>query len=181
MPCCFKCGSRAEGVAAITADVIIRTIGPGGLTAQDLAATADIYFRAVRQGTQDHYTERQRAAWAPQTSDPAVWADRLNGQTVFIAESAGDIVGFVSLRPDRNVDFCFVDPAWHRLGIGHRLLAALEKRARKDCLTILSADVSLAADRLFLGQGWIMVKEQSVTTNGVNLTNFRMEKTIDAA
>lgn len=159
----------------MTPDLRIRPADP-----QDPAKTAGIFFRAVRDGTRDAYDERQRAAWAPGIPDATAWTDRLRDQTVFVAETAGDIVGFVALRPAGHVDLIFVAPEWHRLGIGRHLLDELERHARAQGLLLLSADVSLSAKRLFLGHGWRVLKAQSVTTNGADLTNFRMEKALDA-
>ena len=46
----------------------------------------------------------------------------------------------------------------------------------KDGLTILTLDGSLAANRLFLEQSWIIVEKQSTTTNSVDQTNCRIKK-----
>ena len=45
----------------------------------------------------------------------------------------------------------------------------------KDGLTILTLDGSLAANRLFLEQSWIIVEKQSTTTNSVDQTNCRIK------
>lgn len=68
-----------------------------------------------------------------------------------------------------------VGHTWSRLGMGNRLLAASEKSARKDGLTILTVDGHLAADRLFLEQSWIIVEKQSNTTNSVDQTHCRIK------
>ena len=60
--------------------------------------------------------------------------------------------------------------------MGNRLLAASEKSTRKDGLTILTVDGSLAGERLFLEQSWIIVEKRSTTTNSVDQTNCRIKK-----
>lgn len=164
----------------MTTGPIIRTIRPEEVSIQNVAVTADIFFRAVREGTRDHYDEHQRTAWAPALPDAAEWADRLRGQTIVTAEFEGEIVGFTSLRTDGHVDLCFVAPGQHRQGIGSRLLSALEELARADGHTALSADVSLAAQKLFLGCGWTVIRERLAMKRSVGLINFRMKKNLGA-
>lgn len=164
----------------MTAGPIIRTIRPEKVSAPDVAITADIFFRAVREGTKDHYDADQRTAWAPALPDAAEWADRLRGQTIVTAEFGGEIVGFASLRADGHVDLCFVAPGQHRQGIGSRLLSVMEELARAGGHTALSADVSLAAQKLFLGCGWTVIRERLAMKRGVGLINFRMEKNLGA-
>lgn len=164
----------------MTANPIIRILRPEQVSVQDIAVTADIFFRAVREGTTDHYDTDQRTAWAPALPDAAKWGDRLRGQTIVTAEFESEIVGFTSLRTDSHVDLCFVAPGQHRQGIGSRLLSALEELARADGHTALSADVSLAAQKLFLGCGWTAIHERLAMKRGVGLINFRMEKNLGA-
>lgn len=164
----------------MTAGPIIRTVRPQDLSAEDVAVTADIFFRAVLDGTRDHYDENQRTAWAPALPDAAIWADRLRDQTVVMALYEDEITGFSSLRPDSHVDLCFVVPGQHRKGIGRRLLSAVEKEARAAGHTALTADVSLAAQRLFLICGWTVIRERVVTKRGVGLINYQMKKDLGA-
>jgi len=165
----------------MTAGPIMRTIRPEDLSAEDVAVTADIFFHAVNEGTTDHYDAGQRTAWAPALPDAAIWADRLRDQTVIMALYGDDIAGFASLRPDSHVDLCFVVPCHHRKGIGRRLLSTVEKEARGAGHTTLTADVSLAAQRLFLGGGWSVIRERVVTKRGVGLINFQMKKDLGVA
>lgn len=121
---------------------------------QDAEALARIFFRAVHLGTADHYTARERSAWAPQQPDAATWAHRLEGLITCVAVEGGAAVGFMSVRADGYLDLAFVDPNHAGRGVGRAVLAALESRMCDDGIAVLITQAGLAARGFFLHQGW---------------------------
>lgn len=100
----------------------------------DLPAILPIYNHAVRETT---------AIWNDAVSDLAgreAWfaARREAGFPVLVAEIDGAIAGYASFGMFRAFDgfrgtvehSVYVDPAWHRRGVGRALLVALIDRAR---------------------------------------------------
>ncbi len=145
---------------------------------EDYPALAAIFYDAVHRGAAAHYTAEQRAAWAPGLPAPAVWAERLAGQTVLVAVREGAPVGFMTLTRSGHVDLSFVSPDHMRLGVGSSLMAALERRAAADRLSTLTTDASLAARAFFAAHGWTVQREQRVERGGVALTNLAMRKSL---
>jgi len=54
---------------------------------EDYDTIADVMFDAVRHG-RSAYSEEQRRAWVHQLRDGADWFERLDSQTIFVAEDS---------------------------------------------------------------------------------------------
>jgi phosphinothricin acetyltransferase len=120
------------------------TIRPA--TAADLPAINAIYNREVREGvaTWDEapWTTEDRARWfAEHTADPT--------QPVLVTERDGAVAGFacLSLLSSRTgyrftrEDTLYIEPAYHRRGLGIALLDALIAHARADGMHALVAKI----------------------------------------
>lgn len=146
---------------------------------EDVQATAAVFFKAVRDGTKDHYTEEQRTAWAPKLPPDDVWHTRLTGQTVFVAEIDGIVVGFMSLTESGLIDLAFVHPDYMRRGISDALYKAILAIAKSRGLTTLATEASHPARRFFERHDWQVEAEQSLVRNGTALINYRMSLALD--
>jgi len=144
----------------------------------DTAETAQIFFDAVRIGTVLYYNQSQREAWAPKLPNHEQWCQKLSMQEVFVAEDNAGLIGFMSLNNDGCIDLAFVKPDSMGMGVAKKLYSEIESHAYASGLLKLYTEASLLARPFFEREGWGLVKEQSTTINDVELTNFRMEKTL---
>lgn len=76
------------------------------------------------------------------------------------------------------IDLAFVAPAALGQGVGWRLYAAVEARARDLGGAVLTTEASRMARPFFERQGWAVVAEQVVLKRGVGLTNCWMRKAL---
>jgi putative acetyltransferase len=76
----------------------------------DVNATAQVFFDAVRLGAAEYYDERQRMAWAEKVPDTDEWRERLQSQHSFVAQLNTRLVGFMTLDGDGHIDLAFVVP-----------------------------------------------------------------------
>jgi len=144
----------------------------------DAAATARIFYDAVRIGAQDYYDEAQRRAWAPWIPESTEWLDRLKPQTTLVAEQDGRVVGFMTLTADGCIDLAYVAPDRIGHGVAKQLYDAILSVAVEHGLPRLRAEASHLARDFFERQGWSVVMEQTVSRSGVELTNFVMAKNL---
>jgi putative acetyltransferase len=72
--------------------------------ADDAEATATLFFNTVRQGTQEHYTNLQRRAWAPCVPNVDDWRANLLSKSTHVAEDEKGVAGFMTLEPDGYID-----------------------------------------------------------------------------
>ena len=143
---------------------------------EDAKAAAQVFFDSIHLGTQRHYNENQRRAWAADVPETAKWLDRLKSQTTFIAEQSDRVVGFMTVKPDGYIDLAFVAPDVIGKGVAKLLYASIEAEALKMGVRRLYSEASHLARAFFERQGWSVVREQTVSPRGVPMTNYVMEK-----
>lgn len=142
----------------------------------DAVRLADVFDRAVREGTVGVYDADQRAAWASAMDTPPNWARRLNEEITVVAERGGQVAGFMTLGRDGFLDLAFVLPEAMGTGVAAALhdRMLVEAEARK--LSRLTTEASHLARRFFIKQGWRDLGEVQVSLGGSSLTSFSMEK-----
>lgn len=79
----------------------------------------------------------------------------LPGSETFVAERAGRVVGFVSVVDD-EVGGLFVEPTWHRQGIGRQLLDHV--RSSRGELTVRVFEANGGARRFYEHYGFELVR-----------------------
>lgn len=155
----------------------VRPYAPG-----DAVALAELFHRAVQDGTSRHYSERQRTAWSPAPPDGTDWEARLSGAETLVAERDRRALGFMTLVPGRGyLDFAYVAPDAMGKGVADALYAVIEGRARAAGVKVLTSDASELARSFLLRQGWRVVARQEIERRGVLLHNYRMEKSLRPA
>ena len=138
---------------------------------EDDDALHHIYFRAVREGTAQFYTQEQRIAWAPSEKrqkpfDPAL--------ICWVAEDEAQPVGFMAVEPGGYLDLAFVLPEYMGRGVGKALYEELLGWANTIGLKHLTTHASHLAQRFFLRHGWKVDYPETLERNGQKLERFAM-------
>jgi putative acetyltransferase len=144
-------------------------------TPSDLAATVDIFLRAIREVSSKDYTGAQIDAWA-KVEDFAGWGVRRASRPTWMAEVDGQPAGFADLTADGLLDMMFVHPEFQGIGIASRLLQTVETEARRQGLGRIHTEASKTARPFFEKRGFRLVRAQKVEKRGQLLDNFVMEK-----
>lgn len=134
---------------------------------------------AVRISCATHYSAEQVAVWAA-SPVPAGYADLLAAGGGIVAVHDGVIAGYAMLDLDKHeVDAVFVDPGKGGLGIGKRLLAALEGLAREHGIARLHLSASLNAVPFYRAAGFVALREEAYAhPSGIMLASVAMEKVL---
>ena len=156
----------------------ITTIRP--YRATDGAQLAALFRASVRAIARSDYSQSQLTAWAPDNIDVAGFAERCAAKSTWIAECDNRVAGFSDLEGDGHVDMLYVHPDFQRRGVARALLAHIENLARSQGLERLYTEASITARPAFEAQGFHVIAAQTVTRRGESLTNYRMEKRLDA-
>lgn len=143
---------------------------------QDANTTWSLFFNTVRTVNVRDYTLDQVKAWAPEHYDLVRWSEIMKHNQPFIAEQAGQIVGYADLQAEGLIDHFFCKADHQRQGIGRTLMLHLFKEAKKRHITRLFAHVSLTAQPFFAHFGFQIVRVQYVTLRGQRFQNALMEK-----
>lgn len=142
----------------------------------DTERLQDLFAQSIEELTQEEYQEDERLAWMSRAADAEAFAERLEGATTILVEVGGEILGFGSLKDDKEIDMLYVHPYHAREGVGSALLTALETLATARGAHNLSVDASDTAVEFFAGRGYKPTARNSVPVDGLWLTNTTMQK-----
>ena len=145
----------------------------------DAQALANIYYYTIHNINIRDYSEEQINAWAPKNYLEIKlddWKKKWEKLVPFVAVSEDEIVGFAEFEDNGHIDCFYVHHNWQGKNVGSALISAIENQALKQNISRIFAEVSITAKPFFERKGFNVVKEQSVTIRGVDLTNFVMEK-----
>ncbi|WP_454775478.1 GNAT family N-acetyltransferase [Janthinobacterium tructae] len=137
---------------------------------------------AVRVGCATHYAPEQISVWTA-SPVPDSYAAMLVAGGGIVAMQDEAIAGYAMLDLDKQeVDAVFVDPACAGLGLGKRLLAALELLARGRGIVRLHLSASLNAVQFYRAAGFVALREEAYAhPSGISLASVAMEKVLAAA
>jgi len=147
-------------------------------TESDYDGIADVMYDAVHNGP-SAYTAAQRQAWLPARRSGPAWQQRLDSQTVLVAERATELVGFMSLTQAGYIDLAFVRPAAQRTGVFRRMYVELEQLARQAGTERLWVHASLMAQPAFSAMGFLITATEHVEVSGQTLQRYEMEKLLE--
>jgi putative acetyltransferase len=155
----------------MSANVIIRIRNES-----DAAVLAEIFRRSVREVASRDYHPAQIEAWVRVADEHAAWSERVSARQVWVAESGGQVVGFIQLDPPDHIDLTYVHPGHQRQGVATALLAAVEAAARVNGVKVLHVEASITSRPFFAVHGFEVVTPQYVTVGGQEFLNYRMTK-----
>ena len=146
--------------------------------AGDALQVVQLFYETVRSVNRADYSEEQVQAWAPEVPDPEAWHARMADRRTLVAESGGEVVGFVELEEDGHLDMLYLRKDAVGRGVGSLLYRAVEREAREQGLGRIFTEASVTARPFFERRGFRVVREQTLARRGVELTNFAMEKSL---
>ncbi len=100
------------------------------------------------------------------------------GRRTLVVEEGGEVVGFCELEEDGHLDMFYVRKDAVGRGIGRSLYEAAERAARGWDLGRIFTEASVTARPFFERRGFRVLSERWVSRQGVELTNFAMEKSL---
>ncbi len=156
------------------------TIRQGQLN--DLTELQKLFIDTITEVCKADYDNEQIEAWISDTkynTNGQRWQDILTKQFVLVAQIDNTIVGFATLDNGNYIDLFYVHKDYQRQGIANKLYEDIEAEAKRQSQTSLTSDVSKTAKPFFEKQHFSVVQEQVVNRKNVNLTNYKMTKTLD--
>ena len=140
-------------------DVVIRSY-----RLSDLPALITVYRDAVHHGAAGDYSPEELAAWAPESVDAGVWAERLSEHKSRVAERAGEVIGFAEMTEGGHLAMLYVHSDHHRGGIASALLSHLEVAASLRGIAEITTESSRTALPFFEQHGYRLIEAQSFVT-----------------
>ncbi len=144
--------------------------------AEDAAELLQLFHDTVHNVNIQDYNQEQINAWAPESFDLNRWQKRTKGYFIFVAEDDSGIIGFAELETNGHIDCFYVHHQKQGLGIGHKLIEEIERKAKALNLNEIYAEVSITARPFFERKGFRVKEEQEVSIRGQNLKNYKMNR-----
>jgi len=112
---------------------------------EDSESILQVHIRAIKEMCIGHYSQEEVNLWS-NVLKPGRYIKAIVRGPFFVATDGDAIVGFSNLnQKSGEVEAVYVDPGYVGLGVGRRLLQALENEARDAGLTSLHLSASLNA------------------------------------
>ncbi|WP_346696789.1 GNAT family N-acetyltransferase [Thermophilibacter mediterraneus] len=151
------------------------------LSMRDARAAVELFHETVHAVNARDYTPEQLDAWAPGGDGTTRrLAERLLGQGALGAWEGGVLVGFGSLEGADLLDMLYVHKDYQGRGAARLIAGALEREACERGARVIRTLASIMARPFFEHRGYVVLHENVVVRAGVRLTNFLMEKDLDA-
>lgn len=142
--------------------------------ATDREACFHVFRRAVHEGA-TRYDQAMRDGWAPRTAPDLGTRDKLLDQDCWVAEEDGQVVGFMSLKPDGELDMAFVLPEAMGKGVAGALYERLLARAKDLGMRRLTVHANEYSSRFLGRRGWQLDRMEAMTMpNGAPFDRFHM-------
>lgn len=144
----------------------------------DLPEMLQLFAATIDAVCGKDYTSQQLEAWKSGAENEQRWMKVIRDQYVVIALTENKIAGFCTLDQGNYIDLLFVHKDEQQKGIASILYQEIEKEAFRQHEKQLTADVSKTARPFFEKIGFQVFQEQEVNVKGVNLTNYKMIKSL---
>lgn len=147
----------------------IRPYQPG-----EESALYAVHYSAIHLVSRRDYTAEQIRAWAPYDTNMCQWANRIRAINPFVAELAGELVGYADLQSSGYIEHFFVSGKHSGQGIGTRLMQHLFQEAKARGIAEIRSNVSRTAQPLFERFGFQVVEQRLPERRGVIVPNALM-------
>jgi GNAT superfamily N-acetyltransferase len=125
---------------------------------EDCESIWHVHIRAIRKVCGSHYTQKEIDGWTA-VLKPMRYRNAIISGTLLVAVNGEAIIGFGNLnRESGEVEAMYVDPDCVKLGVGTRLLRALERMAQDAGLTSIHLSSSLNAVPFYERAGYMREK-----------------------
>ena len=145
----------------------------------DITEIKELFQETILCINAKDYSPQQTKCWAGKGEDDNVWRERIDSQYFVVAEEDEHIIGFAALKHEEGyLNSLFVHKNYQNRGIATLLLTHIEEYAKENCITEITADVSITAKPFFERKGYRALYRQTVDIE-VEMDNYKMVKELE--
>ncbi len=161
-------------------NLTIRPLGP-----KDAETFLRVHQAAVHGSTQEAYAPDILEAWSgPDIQARLAQYHERAGEEVRIGAFDGDTMAGLGVIGSHNAELraCYVHPDYGRMGVGAKIVAALEQIARGMGIETLWLESTINAERFYQSLGYTSFEHTSQRLdNGTHFARIKMRKNLDAS
>ena len=148
------------------------------ITTKDQLELKKVYFDSIQSLDEKIYNQEQKRAWSSQAwYNPNFDKSIIKGKGCLISKK-GIIIAFATRYPADRIALFYCKGNFQRKGYGSKLLQKLEDEAKNEGLDSLSTEASLISYKLFLKNGWEIIRKEKVIINNIFFERYKMTKII---
>lgn len=144
----------------------------------DCDAMRHVFYQSIMAIRVADYTAAHLTAWAAKHDMQALWETKVAQQYCFVAEQAGEILGFGSLDGEAWLDLLYVAPQAQRQGLATQLLAQIEVLASQLNFPQIWVDASVVARTFLINHGFVLHEIYAKSLGDLTFMNSLMFKHI---
>ena len=149
------------------------------ITIKDQLELKKVYFDSIQSLDKKIYSQEQKRAWSSQAWDNPIFDKSITQGKGWLISEKGIIIAFASRYPDNRISLFYCKGNYQRKGYGSKLLYKIENEAKKEGLDSLSTEASLISYKLFLKNGWKIIRKEKVTINNIFFERYKMNKILN--
>lgn len=142
----------------------------------DTDSLIDLFYNTILNVNIRDYAAEQVKVWANRKDNLAKNKDFFRDLYTLVAIDNDIIVGYGNISDSGYLDHLFVHKDYQGRGIATMLVDELEKYAIAQNIENIEVHSSITARVFFEKRGYRAIKEQQVTLENVQLTNYLMRK-----
>ncbi len=130
----------------------------------DASRLLEIHTAAVHETAASYYPQNILDSWSPSSiTEKRIenaknhWIESSENK-LLVARVDGEVIGFGMIDTSSVLQAVYVRPDYGRMGVGKKLLLALEKEAVGLGLTYLKADASINAEEFYTSNGFSILE-----------------------
>ncbi len=146
------------------------------ITIKDQLELKKVYFDSIQSLDEEIYNNEQKRAWSSQAWDNPIFDKSITQGKGWLLSHNGVILAFATRYPNHRISLFYCKGKFQRKGLGSKLLHKLEDEAKKEGLDSLSTEASLISYKLFLKNGWEIIRKEKITINNNFFERYKMVK-----
>ena len=148
------------------------------ITKKDQLDLKKIYFNSIISIKGGIYSKEQKRAWAGQAWDNPNFKEALSKGKGWLIYDKENIFAFAIRYPKNRIALLYCNGRYQRRGFGSRLLHKLENEAKGEGIDYLSTEASLISYKLFLKQGWEIIRKEKIIIKNIYFERYKMIKNL---
>ncbi len=146
------------------------------ITIKDQLELKKVYFDSIQSLDEKIYSQEQKLAWSSQAWHNSNFDKSITKGRGWLLSKQGIIIAFATRYPTDRIALFYCKGEFQRKGYGSKLLHKLEEEAKKEGLDSLSTEASLISYKLFLKNGWKILRKEKTIINNIFFERYKMTK-----
>ena len=146
------------------------------ITIKDQLDLKKVYFDSIQTISEKIYSKEQKKAWSSQAWDNPNFEKSITKGKGWLINEKSEIIAFATRYPSNKISLLYCKGKSQRKGFGTKLIYKLETDAKNEGLHFLHTEASLISYKLFLKNGWRIIRKEKIIIKDNFFERYKMKK-----